>query len=167
MIAALFVFGGLAIYAKFSSANRVPVDELRDPAGGKLAQTGEHQPKSVVVLKPRYEGDDLVFDKREADRPSEQDKVVFAVNSFLDEAKITPPGAKLKHCRVEKGLAVLTFTSEFETTYGTEDEQTLIKGILTAVGQFEEIKRVQFMIDDHKLETLGGIELLDPQPVIR
>gem|GEM_PF-4079723 len=59
MIAALFVFGGLAIYAKFSSANRVPVDELRDPAGGKLAQTGEHQPKSVVVLKPRYEGDDL------------------------------------------------------------------------------------------------------------
>lgn len=166
-IAALFVFGGLAIYAKYTAANRVPADELREPAGGKLAQSEPRQPKTVVVMKPRYEGNDLVFDKRQADRPSEQDKVVFAVNSFLDEAKITPAGAKLKACKVDKRLAILTFTPEFETTYGTEDEQTLVKGILTAVGQFQEIDKVQFMVEDHKLETLGGIELLEPQPVIR
>jgi hypothetical protein len=92
---------------------------------------------------------------------------VFAVNEFLTQAAFLPKGARLVSARVHDGLAELDFSPEVAKTYGTDDERTLVNGILTAVGQFPEIKSATFLSGGKPIDSLGNIDLSEPQPVQR
>ena len=164
LLASAGLVAGLFAYVKFSPAARVPEAERRTVASESKTPSRPHK---VVVYKPKYVDHDLKFDESERTVPSGQDPVVFAVNAYLDEAGITPNDARLRSCRVENGLATFDFTPAFAQTYGTDDERTLLEGILTVAGQFEEIRTVRFLADGQPIETLGNVELTDPQPVLR
>ncbi len=163
LVASAGLVAGLFAYVKFSPASRVPETERRSDASEAKNLT---RPTKVVVYKPKYVDHDLKFDESERTVPEGQDPVVFAVNAYLDEAGITPKEARLRTCRIESGLATLDFGAAFNQTYGTDDERTLLDGILTVAGQFKEIRTVRFLADGKPIETLGNVELTDPQPVL-
>jgi len=159
--------GALAGYAKFGPANRVPQDQLREDAKPPIVSTETDSSGRVKVLTPVYTGDDLTFRQGEKDTPPGQDDRVFAINEYLKTISAVPSEAKATGCKVESGIATIDFTSAFEAGYGTEDERTIVEGILTVLGQFKDIEAVQFTLDGKPLESLGNIDLTVPQKVVR
>ncbi len=159
--------GALAGYAKFGPANRVPSDELRAEARPIKDTDPSSNPGKVKVLTPVYTGDDLTFKEGHRDTPVGQDDRVFAVNEYLKTISAVPTEAKVLTCKIQDGIATLDFTPAFEAGYGTEDERTIIEGILTVLGQFKDIEAVQFTSNGKVIESLGNIDLTVPQRVTR
>ncbi len=121
--------------------------------------------KDVKVYTPRYDKGELKLDPGTVKPPETADPRVFAVNAYLANLGFVPKGSALKTCIVKDGLATLDFNSAFETTYGTEDEQTVVKGLMTTMAQFPEIHSVLITVEGKSIETLGNIDLTQPLPV--
>lgn len=153
----------LAIYVKFTPANVVPESQR------KTVRQEQREPRAdkVVVYKPTYVDQELVFQESEKTVPKGEDRVVYAVNALLESIPAVEKGARLRSVKVVGHMAELDFTTAFETTYGTDDERTILNGILTVLGQFPEIETARFLVDGHPIESLGNVELVDPQPVLR
>lgn len=162
----LAIVGGLTYYA--ANLPKMPA-KPSEPLVESVNQPDQtnHPSEPVKVLKPAYKDGELTFSETTQNSGTGEAREVFAVNAFLKETKFLPSGARAESVAVKNGLAEVTFTKEFETTYGTEDEQTLVNGILKTLGQFKEIEKVAFKVDGHALDTLGSIDLSEPQPVIR
>ncbi|MBX7132795.1 MAG: GerMN domain-containing protein [Fimbriimonadaceae bacterium] len=157
----------LAAYVRFSPAREVPPDMRRPSTASQDGTKAPATPTKVIVFTPHFQDNDLKFDEIEETLPQGEDKVLFAVNGYLSKLDFLPKGATLKTAKVIDGLAELDFDETFNTTYGTDDERTIVNGILTAVGQFPEIRSVRFLAGGKPIESLGNIELTDPQPVLR
>ncbi len=148
---------GLGAYVKFAPADVVPVDK----------ETKEEEPKSggIRILIPYYKDNELAFRSESVEVPPGVDKYVFAVNSYLRSVEAVPKDALLLTCTVKDKVATLDFNAPFRTSYGTDDESTLINGLLTVMGQFEEVAFVKVVVEGKKIETLGNFDLIDSQPV--
>jgi hypothetical protein len=150
---------GVAAYVKLAPADTVPKDvdaEIRPGGGG------------VKLLTPYYNDDGgLKYRIEEVNVPKDTDPYVYAVNKYLDLVSSVPEGAVLKSVKIENTIAVLDFSAEFETSYSTFDESTIVNGILTTMGQFPEVSYVKFMVEGKRLETLGNLDLIDPLEVQR
>lgn len=161
--------GALAGYAKFGPANRVPQDQLRPASRQEQGKTIPSPPNvdgKVKVLTPVYQGDDLVFKEGHETPPASEDKRTYAINAYLKSISAVPTGAKAVSVRVDKGIATVDFTSEFDAGYGLEDERTIVEGILTTLGQFNDIEAVSFEVAGKPLESLGHLDLSTPQKVM-
>lgn len=164
--------GSLAAWVQMNPTKEIPASEKR------VSRLPEHQDSvhsssetnkgKVQVLKPRYEGDELKYDRHEAEVPTGEDKMVYAVNQYLKASKIAPSDAlAVKATLASNGDLKLDFNPAFDHTYGSEDERALVDGILHTLGQFPEINSVSFTIKGEQLETLGHIDLTTPQAVLR
>ncbi len=81
-----------------------------------------------------------------------------------------PAGTNLRSINLADGLATVDFSHEFETNFTGGDTQGIrtISAVLRTLGQFPTVDRVQFLVDGHPVDTLGGLlSLSDPLPVIR
>jgi hypothetical protein len=148
--------GLLAIYARQEPASKVPENLRRQDS--KRSEVTTYVPKDregSVVLEPRREP-----------VPKGGHDMVFAVNQFLKSTGFVPPEARLLGAQVKQGTAYLDFNEAFRQTYGTEDEKTLLDGIRTTLGQFDEVQRVQFSISGEPMETLGNVDLGEPLDII-
>jgi spore germination protein GerM len=93
---------------------------------------------------------------------------VFLVNEYLNQLHARGLGdksARVIGIDVRNGTAFLAFNPAFEQTYGTSDEGIVLNGILRTLSQFPEIEKVQFEIDGKPMDTLGNIDLSQPQIV--
>lgn len=156
-------FGALTYYAGQPGAHTIPSDLRADRSSSQPAAPSSR----VRVFSPTYRGGELVFREEWAAVPAGEDAKVFAVNRYLQSAKVTEPGARALSCRVERGTAWLDFSTPFGQTTGTEDEGIIVNGILKTMGQFPEVESVQLLVDGKPLETLGNLDLSQPQTVIR
>lgn len=129
-----------------------------------VAKLGKNE--NVKTYTPSYKDGDLKLTPKETESKPKEDPRVFAVNEFLGQLKMVPKGARAVSCKVSDGLASLDFSNEFETTYGTEDEQTVVKGILTTMSQFKDVKKVKLTVSGRTLDSLGNIDLTAPQDVL-
>lgn len=154
------LFLGLVAYIKLTPADRIPADQLRDRSPAASVP-------QVRLLTPKFIGDELRFDATQSSAPAGANPMVYAVNEFLGHVKAVPNGARATAVTVKDGLATLDFSGAFAQTYGTEDEQVILNGILTVMGQFSEVRSVQITVVGRPIETLGNVEIMDPQPVIR
>lgn len=149
----------LLAYVKFAPADVVPQEkEVKEdkPVGG-----------GVRLLTPYYKDNELAFRTSDVEVPPGVDKYVFVVNQYLRSVEAVPKDALLETCTVKDGVATLDFNEAFRTTYGTDDESTLINGLLTVMGQFDDVLFVKVLIKGQKVETLGNYDLIDPQQVQR
>ncbi|HEY3780009.1 MAG TPA: GerMN domain-containing protein [Fimbriimonadaceae bacterium] len=96
---------------------------------------------------------------------SGSDAKVYVINKFLETTKIADPSAKLLSVTVNDGVASLYFNAEMNKTVGTDDEQTLLEGILKNLSQFPDIKSALFFADGKQIETFGNSDLTEAQPV--
>lgn len=133
---------------------------------GNSVTASHNTETSVVLFAPKYEGYDLKFETRNATVPSGQDPRVFAVNEYLKASNVAPADSQLLSITIEGSTATLDFNSAFNQTYGTDDERTLLNGILRTLGQFPQIEKALFTINGKPFETMGNIDLTEPQPVI-
>ena len=118
------------------------------------------------TFKPAFVDGDLVLSQQPIEIPAGQDAKVFSVNEFLANAQIAPAGSRLLGVQVKDGVAYLDFNKDFDSTYGTAEEQVLVNGILAVMAQFPDVQKVQFQIEGRAMETMGNIDLSFPQPVV-
>lgn len=179
--AAFLIWGGAAClagffaYARFGPGNRVPADEIKkidvsSPAARPDSATAPvetpNAPDEVTVNTPVDNNGTLSFKGEKVKVPAGANRYAAAVDGFLSRAKIAPSGSKVVSAVVDdRGILTLSFSKQFDTTYGTEDERTIVEGILEAVRQFKEVASVRFQVLGKPLETLGSIDLTEDQPV--
>jgi hypothetical protein len=161
--------GALTFYAVTPQANRVPVEQLREGAKPSPAsQTTTEKPLpagTVNAPTARYQGDDLVFDQKPVRPQAGQDRMVFAVNQYLAGLSFVGKEARVTSIKIKDRIATLDFSEAIYGGYGSEDEQTLVKGILETMSQFENVGWVKFTVEGQTLDSLGHLDLSDPQPV--
>ena len=172
IILGVTTLGALGYYVAQPNANKVPKDELRttsqhEPPKIEITVPPEKQDSEVTVLTPTFDADGLRFSKQTAEVPHGEDPYVFAVNKYLEQIPAVPKEARLLSCEVDQGVATANFNSTLMAGYGTEDEQMVVNGILATFGTFKEIKSVRILLEGENVETLGNIEIKNPQPVIR
>ncbi len=172
-----FVLVGIAILGSaFAYVKYAPQVPARQEAS-KVVATTQHEAattttapertdtKNVSIKTPYYSGDDLKFTEKTEQVPKNADPIVFAVNRFLEKSHIAPADAKAKTATLHDGLITIDFSPSFETTYGTEDERTMINGLIATLAQFKEIKQFQFTVSGKPLDTLGNVDLSKPLPL--
>ncbi len=122
----------------------------------------------MAIKRPKYDDEgNLRFESRTEDVPKNTTAYLAAINGFLGEAKLTPEGASATSASLKDGVLTVVFNKAFDSTYGTEDEQTLVNGILVSAGQFPEVKKVKFTIEGRPMETMGNIDLSQPLSTLR
>lgn len=171
MVVGLLGLGALAAYVKFGGADKVPQEvrrveslQKRDPAAQKDV-TPTEQTVSVDLFTPSRESEELKFSKHQSDVPAGEDPRLFALNHFLQVSKIADPKAKAVGIQVKDGVALIDVSPEFNQTYGTFDEEAMLKGMGTTLAQFKEIERFQFFVEGKPITTLGNVDLSEPIPV--
>jgi len=145
-------------------ALHVAQDMLREKPTSKAPK----EPPQRLI--PHYDNGNLTFEKQHVAIPASEDARVFLVNDYLSQLHkqgLGNPKARALGIDMHGGVAYLDFNNEFEDSYGTMDEGTVLNGILTTLGQFPEIDKVQFEINGKSLDSFGNIDLTQPQDVIR
>ncbi|MCW3062809.1 MAG: Sporulation and spore germination [Capsulimonas sp.] len=125
----------------------------------------------IYLPSPNGTGDDneLVAQKVTFDNPD--DPAREALNALV-AAKGTPlaSGSELRGVKIEDGLATVNFSPEFKSNFHGSDTQEAqaINSILKTLGQFPTISKVQILVDNAAVDSLGGhFEISDPLDVIR
>jgi hypothetical protein len=159
LLLCLIVGAGAVAYIKLAPADVVPREvQVEQQTGGD----------GVHLLTPYYADHELKFSTEPAKVPKGTDARVFAVNQYLRNTKFVSADAMVKGVTVSNGTADLDFTEAIVGAYGTEDESTVINGILAVMGQFKDVTYVRFLVDGKPIDSLGGnLELTDPLPVTR
>lgn len=158
------LFAGTALYVK-----QAPAVEPKPPAEALDHRAPKQQaPKTVEVLEPSYnKAGDLVLEPRVTPVPPGTDGMVLAINAYLRKIPAVPAKAVVRSVRLEGRTAVLDFSPEFNAGYGTEDERSVVEGIVSTMGQFPNVDKVKFLIDGADTPGIGNIDLSEPQPVKR
>jgi hypothetical protein len=170
LLVGLLGAGALAFYVK-------QTPRLEDPAGPSVSVTRRDPPPAtttsdspgdkVLVFRPYMEGPEVRFTKSEATVPTGVDPRVFAVNEFLKASKVAPEGAIAVGVQVRDGVALMDFSPGFDRSYSTTDEKTMLDGLLTTLGQFQDVEKLQILINGEPIESLGNVEVREPLDVIR
>jgi hypothetical protein len=170
-IIGLFLIGlaglaGLAMYVKTSGASQVPAEMRRVPA---LVQPSGHPNSSgqthVKLVSPSREGTSLKLDEKTGTVPNGEDPRLFAVNHFLQQSNIAPNDAKAIGIQVKDKVAYIDVTKSFEQSYGSLDEEAMLKGLCASLAQFPEVDKVQFLVEGKAVQSLGNVDLSEPIPV--
>jgi hypothetical protein len=76
-----------------------------------------------------------------------------------------PPGTRVIGFRIDsqKKLATVDFSPDFTRNFqgGETKEAQAVMSVLETLGQFQDIKKVQFLVSGRKIDSLGGSEELD------
>lgn len=172
LIGALAV-GAFSMYVAQPSVGKVPTEQRRESRlpehggeslGKPAGQKGESGKASA--LKPTYTASgDLKYEKTEITIPQGADRYITVINAYLKECKIAPAGAQAVSTELNGKTLTVKFNKEFDQTYGSDDERTLVQGILASIGQFPEVNFVQFTIEGTPMESMGHLDLSEPLPV--
>lgn len=161
--------GALAAYVKFGGADKVPPElkrveslQKKDVPAGKNEPEPPVEKTTVELFTPSRDSEELKFTKHRSDVPEGEDARLFALNHFLQASKIADPKAKVVGIQVKDGVALIDASPEFNQTYGTFDEEAILKGISATLAQFNDIEKVQFFVEGKPVTTLGNVDLTEP-----
>lgn len=171
IVIGIALVGGLAAFVRYSGADRVP-ENLRNPnpRGEASTERTEATPAprvEVIVFSPEFVGEELRFKSAKRPVPKGTDPHVFAVDEYLAGLSFVPKTARVKQFAVKDGAATLDLDPSIQAGYGSDDEIVVVGGMLTALGQFPDVKTVLFLVDGQPLDSLGNIDLTTPRPVRR
>lgn len=165
--------GALAYYVQ-AGHEKVPPEDRSRPAVEtpkpveKPAEKPVEQAAGVSVLVPRMEGMELKFSAESRTPPDGVDPKVFALNEYLAQVPAVPKDAKVLGVDVRDGVAYIDCNQSLgETTYGTDDEKTVLDGIRATLGQYDDIQKVLLQVGGKTVDSLGNIDLTEPIDVIR
>jgi hypothetical protein len=157
-IAAL-VLGGLIFYVLRGPAPRY--DRENPPKIG----TQEPPPENEITYTAAvFKDGKLTSVKRTA--PEGSDPVVLAVNDSLESIPAVQPEARLVSAEPDGKNLKLKFTSNFNQTYGTDDEKNVLDALMKAVSMNSKAETVTLeTVNGEPIETLGSADLVGPQSI--
>lgn len=171
LIAVLVALGiGLGVYLtrpKSPAPTAVPTETSKTPTTGE-SQTREVKVYGVVVEnnQPRLQATTRTI--------SGKDSLIETTLRALIEQGSTdgltnpiPKGTELLGVEVKDGLAKVDFSREFRDNFtgGSEGEALIIAVILRTMAQFDEVKRVQILVEGKPIDSLGHADLSQPLDV--
>lgn len=152
---------GTYAYVVWGPARTVPESERRATTHQQAVQQTR-----VSVPKARYVGDNLEFSAASVEVPKGKSPEQFAITKFLEGLGFVKL-AKEPNVSVSGATLTIDFGADFKETFGTEDEQTLLKGLLKTAGQFPDVVEVSFLAGGEPIESFGNVDISTPQTVIR
>ncbi len=159
--------GGVAavgMYVKNTpDAAQIPPALRRSSLGHEAQKVPVRAKDSAEILIPRSSGGNLSFEKSTEKVPTGADPMVFAINRYLENTHFAKGHAL--SCTVVDGLAHIEFDPAFQSSYGSSDEETLLQGLSKTLGQFPEVKKMQFFINGSPVESIGNVDLSQPLDV--
>lgn len=171
IVALLVVLGiGLGIYLmrpKPPAPTATPAETSKTPTAGE-DQTREVKVYGVVVEnnQPRLQATEQTIRAKDSVIEMTMRKLVEqGSNGGLTNP--IPKGTELLGAEVKDGLAKVDFSREFidNFTGGSEGEALIIAVILRTMAQFDEVKKVQILVEGKPLDTLGHADLSQPLDV--
>jgi spore germination protein GerM len=80
------------------------------------------------------------------------------------QAQLIPQGTKLLELTVKNGIAYVDFSREFKDNFpgGSMNEALLINSIVHTLTQFEDVGKVQILVEGEKIESLGDLDISEP-----
>jgi hypothetical protein len=148
-----------------TSEDVTPVRHSRLDRREEKQDQDQPQSQGPYVYTPIPSGSTKISFVKTPVAASSSDAKVYVVNKFLESTKVADPAAKLLSVEVNDGVASLYFNAAMDKTVGTDDEQTLLSGILKNLSQFPDIKSALFFADGKQIETFGNVDLTEAQPV--
>jgi hypothetical protein len=161
--------GGLAFYVQ---QNKVDLNSSPLPTSMSGTSLDTNQAKSsikpqlVKVMRAKPDGDHAAFETTTSEVPPGMDHKVFALNSFLKQIPAVNGGSVLD-VSVSNGEALISVNKGLATTFGMEDEKTILDGIARTLGTYPDIKTFRLTFEGQRIDTLGHADLTDAMPVIR
>ncbi|QGT98802.1 hypothetical protein SYNTR_0209 [Candidatus Syntrophocurvum alkaliphilum] len=149
---------------------------------GESTQVGDPDPKpdgetNAVVELTLYFSDDqaqfLVAEQRDVEVEDKEDTSLVAskvVEELIngpeqqDLFQTIPDETKLLGVEIEQNIAYVNFSQEFVTNHwgGTAGEAMTLYSIINSLTELSEIEKVQILVEDEVLETLGHSDLTEP-----
>ncbi len=121
--------------------------------------------ETPVFRSVRLEGDSPVLGKEMALKAGQEPHLasLSATMANLGYADI-----RILKVDVERGLATIDASPKLlDHGFSSTAEAALVKSIATDLGQFPAVKTFRLRVDGEVLDTLGHLELAEPQAVIR
>lgn len=148
-------------------------DKKNEPPTKVENQSSTNGVKSmqVTVYYPDQAGMSLIPVQREITVDNDSQKYMAAVNCLMDSpieedlTKIFPKGAKIKSITLKGDIAVVDLDGGITKNFvgGSTGEEFLINSVVDTLTEFDEVQRVQFLIDGQEVETLAGhMDLSEP-----
>jgi germination protein M len=148
-----------------------PVAQVPEDTTRMVAPPKKTDPKSETTTVYTKSGEKLTEKTVKAPNKDAmpEEKALAALNAMAegDDAPL-PKGTKALSVKIEGDLATVDLSKEFKDNFsgGTTEEAQTINAVVNTLGQFGGVKKVQFLVEGQKLESLGGgQELTDPLPV--
>jgi spore germination protein GerM len=95
--------------------------------------------------------------------PAEPASAVLAINKMAEiEDSPLPKGTKARTVRFEGGLATVDLTKEVMEIAGDRSEALMFNAILATLGQFPDVRQVQFLVEGEKTQIGGTKDTLEP-----
>jgi spore germination protein GerM len=121
--------------------------------------------QNVKVYVARKAGDDVKLFPEERAIPSGGDPHRGAIERLLatnheagSSQYLIPLGTKLLGMKVNDGIAYADFSHELRDNFegGSTGEALLVNAIVHTLTQFEDVKKVQILIEGKTVESIGG-----------
>lgn len=153
-----------------------PVENPDKPSGTPTkaenpSPTNGVKSMQVTVYYPDQAGMSLIPVQREITIDNDSQKYMAAINCLMDSpieedlTKIFPKGAKIKSITLKGDIAVVDLDGGIMKNFvgGSTGEEFLINSVVDTLTEFDEVQRVQFLIDGQEVETLAGhMDLSEP-----
>ena len=150
-----------AITADKNSAPKALPDNKSKSTNGKL---------TIKVYYPDEQGMKLKAVQKTV-KVGSDDKYTAALKALLDGTKekglatIVPKQAKIKSVKVQGDTAFVDFNENLIKKFigGSTGEEMLVGSIVNTLTEFEEIKKVQLLVEGKKIESISGhLDLTKP-----
>lgn len=171
LIAVLVALGiGLGIYL---TRPKSPAPAATSIETSKPPTTGEDQTREVKVYgvvvennQPRLQATKQTITTKDSLIESTL-RALIEQGSTADLTNPIPKGTELLGVQVKDGLANVDFSREFRDNFtgGSEGEALIIAVILRTMAQFDEVKKVQILVEGKPIDSLGHADLSQPLDV--
>jgi len=143
------------------------------PASAPSAPQPDVAARTVKVYRAKLEGDRPVLRPVEKQVAPGETPIESALRHLLEQgqkkdlANPIPEGTRLLDFKVEKGLATVNLSREFQENFqgGSTAEALVIGSILRTLGQFPEVRLVRLLVEGKAIESLGHLDLSAPLDV--
>jgi len=157
------VFAGTSLYVQ--SAPKV---QPRRAAMPDVQVEAKQQPGTVQVMEPSYDNaGELNLEPRSVRVKEGSEAKAVAIAAYIAKIPAVPSNTRVLSVKLDGRTAVVDFSKELDSGYGTEDEKTLIQGVLATMGQFPDVDKVEFRIEGKPTQGIGNLDLSSPLAVIR
>jgi spore germination protein GerM len=143
-----------------------------DQTSSENSPVGRRSKVEIYTVSPSGSGaDDGLVPQTISLKPGASQSPARAALNALIRSKNSPlpPGTHLRGIKIDDGLATVDLSREFQQNFhgGDTAESQTINSILTTLGQFPNIDRVQILVEGKPIEALSQLPISAPLDVIR